>query len=184
MSWADPPALVLVPRHSKAAGCLLGAGSAGEGSNSAQRGTTAGGCWRWATAAGMSSCHPGVSSPKHRSHLGEALMEKLFQKDSTGILEEPPDPPGRGMLQWGLQGAPTKAPRCCPCQSQQPCQGTARGKQAPIRAATPPACRLPSVLPVPARPGRAVCSSCQNPSGGTCRGMQATFSLLYSLFTF
>lgn len=48
LSQADSPVLLLVPCHSKAAGCLPGARSAGEGSNPAQQGTTARGCWRWA----------------------------------------------------------------------------------------------------------------------------------------
>lgn len=140
-----------------------------------------------ATAAGASSCHSGVSSPKYRSYLGEALMEKLFRKASAGILEEPPGPAGRGMLWWGSQGAPTKAPQCCPCQSQHPCQGRARGKQAPARAAIPPAYSLPSLLPLPPGPaslGRAGCSGCQNARGAMCRGMQATLSLPYSLLIF
>lgn len=75
-------------------------------------------------------------------------MEKLFWKASAGILEEPPSPAGRGMLQQGSQGrVPPKLHGAAPAEASTP-EGTARGKRAPTCAAVSPACSLPSSLPV------------------------------------
>lgn len=75
--------------------------------------------------------HP--ATPGHRVQSTgalweEALMEKLFWKASAEILEEPPSPAGRGMLQQGSRGGvPPELHSAAPAEASTP-EGTARGK--------------------------------------------------------
>jgi len=198
LSQADPPAPLLVLQDISSvpmevfstelgccwkAGCLLGAGSAGEGSNPAQWGTPAWGCWRWAPSH---RCRDiilpprGIQSKVHelsgRSSDGEAVPES----QGRDFGRAPPAQLGGGCCGGVRRGLP---PKLHGAKGSTP-EGTARGKQAPTCAAVPPDCGLPSSLPVlpdPARLGRA---GCQNPRGAACRGVQATFSLPYSLLIF
>lgn len=182
-----PPALVLLPCRWTAAGCLLGTGSAGEMSNPAQQGNTRTAMPEMHSKPPPWGHHP--ATPGHPVQSPGATWEKLgcrsyARKPAWGFRKSHPPQLGRGMLWRGPQGAPTKAPRRCPGQSRCPCRGMAMGKQAPTRAAIPPACSLPSSLPVlpgPARLGRAGCSGCQNLRGATCPGTRDTFSLPFDL---
>lgn len=89
-----------------------------------------------ATTAGTSSCYPGVSSPKYQTYLGEALMGEAVPESQGRGLERAPSSGWEEDAVVGFTGDSH--------QSLQPCQGTARGKQAPTRTALPPACSLPS----------------------------------------
>lgn len=136
LCWADSPVLLLVLCHSK---LLTGRWICGRREQPGSAGNACTGMLEGlqATAAGTSACHPGVS--KVQQPFGRKM--KLLQKASVGIWEELPIP-ARGGAAVGFAGGSLQS-----CAVPGDSKGTARGQQAPVHAAVPPACRLPSSLP-------------------------------------
>ena len=78
-------------------------------------------------------------------------MEKVFQKASARIWEEPPGPAGRGMLRWRSQGAPTKPPWLLALLKPAPLKGQ-QGESKHPRV-------LPSLLPAACPPRHQCCQA-------------------------